>query len=79
MKNTINLDRKICPGCGTENPESLFGEYFHCAKCDWCDQWQLKTVRQMMNGGYLDCDRVNLTEFLRTLLGVTDEILLYPH
>ena len=69
MKNTINLDRKICPGCGTENPKSKEEECFRCTKCDWRDQGQLMTVWQMMRGCYLDCNNVSLTKFLRTLLG----------
>ena len=61
------LDRRICPGCGTENPKSKMQGWFECAKCTWEWDGPLPTVRQLMKrrGSLGD---VHLGKFLKTLL-----------
>ena len=62
------LGSKICPGCGTRNPESLVSSCFSCAVCGWESDCGLKTIGEIMQGDWSKCDDVNLTKFLRTLL-----------
>lgn len=61
------LDRKICPGCGRENPESTVSDYFSCSDCEWEHGDELATIRGMIDGGFPRCNEVNLSMFLRTL------------
>lgn len=62
------LDRRICPGCGTENPESESTEYFCCGKCQWESDDGLPTLRGIMKGKFTNCGDVNLSKYLRTLM-----------
>ena len=69
---TIDLNRRICPGCGTEDPEIA---HFHGSKSSWsecrgcgrsCPNGEMETIADMMAGR---CPGFpNLGAFLRTLL-----------
>ena len=64
----INLSRRICPGCGDENPQSGTNEYFCCKGCGWeLDERGMPTLGQIIAEG-MECDDVNLGKFLKTLL-----------
>lgn len=61
------LDRRICPGCGAENPKSQYRDYFAC-KCSWeFNGKALPTLRQLMAKPFV-CNDVDLGAFLKTLL-----------
>lgn len=62
------LKRRICPGCGTEGPESKSDEYFSCSKCEWESDDGLPTIIGIMRGKFTNCSNVNLTEFLISLM-----------
>jgi hypothetical protein len=63
-----NLNRTICPGCGTENPTNTINRgAFSCQQCSWESDSDLPTVAGIVAGGYEQCNDVNLTEFLKTL------------
>lgn len=66
---SAGLDRRICPGCGTENPASADSAagWFECSKCRW--EWdgpRLPTVAELMKRRNALGD-VHLGKFLRTL------------
>lgn len=75
-KKTLNLEKilnkRICPGCGKENPQnSAPGKWFECKTCGWedCDNNDIPTVKEIMkDDSYNDCDGVFLQAFLKTLL-----------
>jgi tRNA(Ile2) C34 agmatinyltransferase TiaS len=62
------LGRRICPGCGTESPKSKSHKYFRCEKCEWESEDGLPTLRAIMRGKFTNCNDVNLTRYLRTLM-----------
>jgi hypothetical protein len=62
------LGRTICPGCGEENPKSDSLSYFCCAQCQWEADDGLPNIAGIIRGKFTNCDNVNLTNFLRTLL-----------
>lgn len=68
----MNLDRTICPGCGTENPASDISSGFSCSVCDYDANGGLPTLREMVDGQTIRSDTawddVRLDLFLRTLL-----------
>lgn len=62
------LERRICPGCGDENPKSETTEYFCCEKCGWeRDGRGMPTLKEIISRG-MECDGVNLGAYLKTLL-----------
>lgn len=65
----MNLNRRICPGCGKENPGSNVAEWFKCDLCDWESDDPLPSIRKMINDAdWKHCNDVNLSAFLATLL-----------
>lgn len=62
----MNTNRKICPGCGTNNAKSQFLSYFCCRTCGW-ESDRLPTVQQIIESDFRKCNDVNLSAFLRTL------------
>ena len=65
------LDRRICPGCGVENPPSENNEYeyFCCKECGWESDMgnQMPTVGEIIQTG-MYANSVDLGAFLKTLL-----------
>ena len=77
----MNLDVKICPGCGLLNPpdenpgtrpgdeDGEFEVWFACKACGFESSSGLPTVLDMSKTeDFCDCNGVNLSAFLRTLL-----------
>jgi len=63
------LEKRICPGCGTLNPKSVFPYVFCCEKCEWESSDGLPTIGKIMRSRkWNDCSDVNLGAFLKTLL-----------
>jgi len=68
--NSTDLTRKICPGCGRENPQNSREEYFACAHCEWESESGLPDLQSiaLQRVEFTDCSNVNLAAFLKTLL-----------
>ncbi len=65
----MNLDVKICPGCGKLDPVTKGPTWFECELCGWSSGGMLPTLRQMVTDpNWSACDNVNLSDFLGTLL-----------
>ena len=66
VKSVDYLDRKICPGCGKENPVSQDRDMFTCGECCWQSE-ESPSIRGIMRRSFSNCDNVDLGAFLRTL------------
>lgn len=66
----MNLNIKICPGCGTVDPASCYVTHFECVNCHWEIDFQLPTIREIMDTN-VTYNGVELGSVLNSLLGRT--------